>query len=286
MSIDLHIHSTFSDGTLTPTELVKMAAYRKLQTISITDHDTMDGVSEAFVAGRQYGVEIISGLECSVEFNGLYMHLLGYFQDISNPVLNEKLLKVQSAREERNIKIVGRLQTFGIDISYDEVLAVSGDGQTGRPHIGRVMIEKGVVKNLDQAFNEFLGKKGKAYVSRFVYPVGEAIRHITEAGGLAVLAHPAQIDYSLKILPDLVEELTRYGLDGLEVYYPSHSSKITKKLRKICDDYDLVLTGGSDYHGDIRENTSLAGKKGLRIPAELVEAMKKRLAKRAIRTVI
>ncbi len=279
MTIDLHIHSTFSDGTLTPAELVKMAAYKKLKTIAITDHDTMDGVAEALSAGQQYGVEVISGLECSVEFNGLYMHLLGYFQDIHDSVINEKLLKVQTAREERNKKIVGRLNELGIDISYDEVLAVSGDGQTGRPHIGTVLIKKKAVKNLDQAFNEYLGRQGKAYVSRFVYPAREAITHIKQAKGLAVLAHPAQIDYSLKILPELVGELVTYGLDGLEVYYPTHSAKITKKLRKICSDHDLVMTGGSDYHGDIREGTSLAGGK-LRIPFELVEAMKRRLAEK------
>lgn len=281
MPVDLHIHSTFSDGTLTPTELVKMASWKKLKYISITDHDTMDGVAEAVAAGGQYGVEVISGLECSVEFNGLYMHVLGYFQDSNNTVLNEKLLKVQSAREERNIRIVERLNTLGVDISYDEVLKISGGGQTGRPHIGRIMIEKGAVKNLDQAFNEYLGKKGKAYVSRFVYPAHEAISHIKQAGGLAVLAHPAQIDYSLKTLPDLVNDLSDHGLDGLEVFYPTHSAKITKALRKICDDHGLVMTGGSDYHGDIREGTSLAGGKRLRVPLELIEKMKSRLAEQA-----
>ncbi len=280
MSVDLHIHSTFSDGTYTPAELVKMAAYKKLKTIAITDHDTMDGVAEALSAGKEYGVEVISGLECSVELNGLYMHILGYFQDIHNGVLKDKLLKVQLAREERNKEIVNRLQQSGIVISYDEVLAISSDGQTGRPHIGRVMIEKGVVKNLDQAFGEYLGRQGKAYVSRFVYPAREAITHIQQAGGLAVLAHPAQIDYSLKRLPDLVDELTRDGLDGLEVYYPTHSAKIIRKLRKICDDHDLVMTGGSDYHGDIREGTSLAGGKRLRVPFELIEMMKQRLKQR------
>lgn len=277
MSIDLHIHSTFSDGTLRPAELVAMARRKHLSAISITDHDTMDGVKEAMDAGKQVGIEVVPGLEISVEHNGEYMHILGYFMDIHNEQLLEKLHVVQNARDDRNRKILEKLREFDIEISEDELQKISGIGQTGRPHIGQLLVRKKAVKNLDEAFNKYLGRNGAAFVHRFIYSAEDAINHIVEAGGLPVLAHPAQIDYSLKSLPGLLSELITFGLAGIETYYPTHSSKVRKKLRQLAQQYDLVLTGGSDYHGDIREGTSLAGGKRLTVPAELLIKMKERV---------
>lgn len=279
MSIDLHIHSTFSDGTYSPTELVEMAARKMLTAISITDHDTMDGVDEAVEAGKRCGVEVVPGIEISAQHDGEYLHILGYFMDIHNQVLLEKLKIVQEGRTGRNCKILEKLCEFDIHISEEELLEISGDGQTGRPHIAQLLVKKKAVKNLDEAFDKYLGKDGLAFVHRFIYPAEEAITHITDAGGIAVLAHPVLIDYSLNSLPEILDELTGYGLGGIETYYPTHSTKVKKKLRQFGEQYQLVLTGGSDYHGEIREGTSLATGKRLRVPAELLTKMKERLVR-------
>lgn len=276
MSIDLHIHSTFSDGTMSPTELVKLAKFKRLKTISITDHDTMDGVDEALAAGSEAGVEVIPGLEISVEHAGKYMHILGYYMDVKNPQLLKSLEVLQQGRAARNNKILEKLAEYGIFITPEEVAKISQIGQTGRPHIAQAMLRQKKVKNMNEAFKKYLRKGECAYVSRFVYTAKEAIEIINSAGGLAVLAHPVQIDSSLQTLPILLEELTGFGLTGIETYYPTHSTKVKKQLRKLASKYNLVLTGGSDYHGDIRANTSLAGGKRLNVPYELVGKMKER----------
>lgn len=277
MSIDLHIHSTYSDGTFSPSELVHMAKKLKLTAISITDHDTMDGVEEAVQTGRTIGLEVISGIEISAEYHGQYMHILGYFQNPKDKHLRIRLQKVQAARKIRNKAIIEKLQSIGIEITDQEVEQISTIGQTGRPHIGQVLVNKKVVKNLRQAFDQYLAKDRVAYVPRFVYSAEEAITHISAAGGIAVMAHPIQIDRSLKSIPYLLEQLVPLGLMGIETYYPSHSSKIKKQLIEYGKKYNIVLTGGSDYHGDIREHTSMAVGKKLKVPAELLERMKEKV---------
>lgn len=277
MSIDLHIHSTFSDGTMSPTELVELAKFKRLKTISITDHDTMAGVGEALTAGAEAGVEVIPGLEISVEHAGKYMHILGYYMDVKNPELLKSLEVLQVGRAARNNKILEKLAEYEIFITPEEVRKISRIGQTGRPHIAQAMLRQKKVKNMNEAFKKYLRKGECAYVSRFVYTAKEAIEIINGAGGLAVLAHPVQIDSSMQTLPLLLEELTAFGLTGIETYYPTHSSKAKKQLRKLATKYNLILTGGSDYHGDIRANTSLAGGKRLNVPYELVGIMKERV---------
>lgn len=277
MSIDLHIHSTFSDGTMSPTELVELAKFKKLKVISITDHDTMAGVEEAIVAGVNAGIEVIPGLEISVEHAGIYMHILGYYLDVKNPQLLKSLDVLQQGRAARNEEILVKLAELGINISSEEVKKISRIGQTGRPHIAQAMLRQKKVKNMNEAFKKYLRKGECAYVARFVYTAKEAIEIISGAGGLAVLAHPVQIDSSLQSLPLLLEELTAFGLTGIETYYPTHSTKVKKQLRKFATKYNLVLTGGSDYHGDIRANTSLAGGKRLNVPYEIIGNMKERV---------
>ena len=281
MSIDLHTHSNFSDGTMTPTELVSLARHKKISALALTDHDTMAGTDEAVLAGAKMGVEVIPGIEMSVN-HGLYeYHILGYWADAGNNVLAAALLRLQGARADRNDKILAKLNDLNIPITAEELQVVSEQGQTGRPHIARILVNKGVVKTMSQAFDQFLKKGEAAYASRFSYSASEAIALIRQAGGLAVLAHPAQNDPELSRLPAILAALAPAGLDGIELYYPTHSNKMKKKLRVLAAQHELLLTGGSDYHGDVRPGTSLAGGKNIFVPPELLEKMKERLHQRS-----
>ena len=271
--IDLHLHSTYSDGTFSAAELVRMASRRNLSAISITDHDTIDATEEALSAGLACGVTIIPGLELSVYHGDFYFHLLGYNYDYRNMKFQKELELLQHSRNDRNRKILEKLQKLGIDISESELQSVSLEGQTGRPHIARLLVAKKIVKTIDQAFKYYLKKGACAYTTRFIFTVQEAVNLIHAAGGLAVLAHPAQITYSIEPLRHLLGELSGFGLDGVEVYYPSQNGSFRNKLSRIAAQYDLLETGGSDYHGDIRSGTSMAGGKGVSVPDSVIEKM-------------
>jgi len=279
MSIDLHTHSTFSDGTLAPAELVKLAKAKGLVAISITDHDTTEGTTEALAAGSDLSVEVVPGIEMGVVFDELHIHLLGYYIDPGDRELLGTLSEIQAARRRRNLQIIEKLQRLGLAISAEEVELKSTIGQTGRPHIAQVLMEKGIVRSMDDAFNRFLGRGAAAYVARKVLRVEEGIALIKRAGGIAVLAHPATIDSSLKSIPALVGKLVPLGLGGLEVYYPVHSSRNQKQLSMLAQSYGLVVTGGSDYHGDIRPGTMLAGGSNVRVPRRVLQQLKERLGR-------
>lgn len=276
MSIDLHVHSLFSDGTYTPYELVRMAKRNGLTAISITDHDTLSGTAQAIEAGKKFDIDVVSGIELSVNHRDIYMHFLGYFIDYTSKELRTKIAKLQTAREARNAKIIKNINDLGMLVTPDEVQVQSQVGQTGRPHIAKVLFSKGYVKSMNSAFEKYLKKGASAYESRFIYSAAEAINIIKNAGGLIVLAHPVQVDRTLVRLPKIIEELVNLGLDGVELYYPTHTKKIRKRIRKITDKHDLLFTGGSDYHGEIRPGTSLACGNNVHVPAELLEVMKKR----------
>jgi len=277
MTIDLHVHSIYSDGTQTPSELVALASVSGLTALSITDHDTMAGTAEALQAGIAQGVDVLSGLEISVYLDQTYMHILGYGMNPDEPGLVAGLDLLQKAREERNRKIVKKIADMGHSISLEDVERISRVGQTGRPHIAKALMARGVVKNMLEAFEKFLKKGAPAYVSRFVYDAKNAIAMIKQAGGVAILAHPVQIDSALALLPGLIADLAGMGLDGVELYYPTQSPAIRKKIRLIADRYQLLYTGGSDYHGDIRPGTRLAGGKNVSVPADLLVAMRRKL---------
>ncbi len=280
MSIDLHTHSSYSDGTKSPTELVRLAARSGVSALSLTDHDTMEGVKEALSVSFEYGVEVVPGLEISVVHEKKPLHILGYWMDPSHSELAAALTRIQEARKRRNTKIIEKLVALGIDASVQELAEISGVGQTGRPHIARLLMNHGVVRSMPQAFDEYLKKDTKAYVARFAYSAEEAIGLIVSAGGLAVLAHPVQVDRSLNSLPTLLPVLKAYGLEGVETYYPTQSKKMRKKIRKVAEVLDLVMTGGSDYHGAIRPGTRLAGGNNVYVPPGLLDRMKERLLQR------
>lgn len=276
MSIDLHVHSFFSDGTCSPAELIELAKKNSLSAISITDHDTVGGVPGAFIASKDTEVEVIPGVELSVIFGDLHFHLLGYLFDHQDKELNEKLHILQNAREQRNREIVKKLNSMGIDITVEEIKEISQTGQTGRPHIAKALCQKGIVQNFDEAFDRYLKKGALAYVSRFVFNAVEAIEMLKKAGGLTVLAHPAQLAASFAEKQALIGRLVDVGLDGLEIYYPTHTPKIRKSLKKIAKKYDMLISGGSDYHGNVRPGTGLAGNGNVFVPPELLDQMRVR----------
>ncbi len=278
MSIDLHIHSMFSDGTYTPTEIAHLAHKRGLTAISLTDHDTLAGIAELITAVEPFQIEAIPGIELSVVHGENHFHLLGYFVDHLDRELHKKIDVLQKARSLRNEGIVAKLNGFGIDITMDEINSISPIGQTGRPHIAEILCRKGVVKDLNTAFSRYLKKGAGAYVSRFVYSAAEAIEMIKSSGGLAVLAHPVQDRQSFQHLSATIDDLAELGLDGLEVYYPSHSFAVRKKLKEIAKRHDMIISGGSDYHGRIRPGTDLAGGVNVFVPPEILEHMKTKRA--------
>ncbi|HID02792.1 MAG TPA: PHP domain-containing protein [Desulfobacterales bacterium] len=274
MSIDLHTHSWFSDGTKSPTELVELASKTGVSALAITDHDTMAGVSEAMEAGPGYGVEVVPGLEVSVTHKKKPLHILGYYMDPADSKLVAALKVLQEARDNRNTKIIEKLQALGVAATVEELKEISGQGQTGRPHVAKLLMNHGLVRSMPQAFDEYLKKDAKAYVARFAYSAEEAISLIAGAGGIPVLAHPIQVDKTLASLATLLPVLKGYGLQGIETYYPTQKKKMRKRIRKFAEENDLILTGGSDYHGDIRPGTRLAGGSNVYVSPQLLEIMK------------
>jgi len=280
MSIDLHTHSHFSDGTMSPSELVALAKAKRLSAIALTDHDTMAGVEEAMAAGLALGIEIVPGIEISVSHQQIEYHILGYFADPEQPDFAAALLTMQEARNQRNSKILEKLKALGIAVTDEALQSISAQGQTGRPHIARLLVQSGVVTSISQAFDQFLKKGRPAFVTRFVHEAVAAVTLIRQAGGIAVLAHPSYNDPALIRLPTLLTELVPAGLEGIEAYYPTHSRAMRKKISALAHRYNLLLTGGSDYHGEVRPGTSLAGGGNVFVPPELLLKMKERWRQR------
>lgn len=248
---DLHTHTTCSDGVLKPAELVQAAKNQKLRCVAITDHDTVAGVKEAKQAGEQIGVEVIPGIEISVIFEPGTMHILGYFVDPDSSALQTLIHEVQQARNERNLSVIKQLNLLGMDISFEEVLKEAGGGQMGRPHFAKVLIQKGLVKDRDQAFRQLLGKGAPAYVNKRKITPAQAMGVIKESGGLAVLAHPIQLGIkpNSEEFRNLISQLKQDGLSGIEAYSSCHTQKQAKLFKKIAIEMELLVTGGSDFHG-------------------------------------
>jgi hypothetical protein len=252
--IDLHIHSTASDGSLTPPQILKEALALGLAAISITDHDTLAGARKALDAGIPEGIHFVTGVEVSASAPTQFpisgsMHLLGYNIRLDDPDLNRELAKLQEARANRNPEIVRLLNRLGFEISY-ESLAAACDGQLSRPHIARHMVERGYVSSVDEAFDTYLSQGRPAYVDKYRIDWRRAIEVIHNAGGVAVLAHPCLLD-----LPDagmmeaLVVLLKSHGLRGIEVFYPEHSPTQTQQYQALAHTHGLLMTGGTDFHG-------------------------------------
>ena len=259
MCIDLHTHSIYSDGSCTPAELIELAVNNGLRGLALTDHDTVDGVEEVKRLGKQAGLVVLSGVEISSTLHQRTLHILGYGIDATDPAFLRWLQPIQEDRERRNTVILQKLQALGVDISVEEVRHISCCGMTGRPHIARLLVEKGVVDSFNAAFHQYLGRDRPAWEGRFSYSAAETIAMIHQAGGLAVLAHPGQLDSSMRVQPPLVRELSLRGLDGLEIHYPTHTRRMKKKLKALAAEHGLLATGGSDFHGTTRPAHRLAG---------------------------
>ena len=259
MCIDLHTHSIYSDGSSTPAELIDLAVANGLRAMALTDHDTVEGVEEMLRLGKQAGITVLTGVEVSTTLRQYTLHILGYGIDPADPGLHQWLLPLQQGREKRNQAIIGKLQQLGIAITAEEISRISCCGQTGRPHIARLLMEKGVVGSFDEAFRHYLGRHKAAWEGRFSYSASETIDMIHRAGGLAVLAHPGTLDPEMRAQSLVIRELALRGLDGLELYYPTHTRKILKKLKTIAANNNLIVTGGSDFHGVSRPANRLAG---------------------------
>ena len=275
--IDLHTHSTCSDGLLTPTALLALASRRGLAAIALTDHDTVAGLPEALAQGTVTGVEVISGIEISSGLDGVSLHILGYGFNHEHPGFLAFLKGLQQARRTRNQGILARLHALGISITNEELARIAGD-QVGRPHFARLLVQKGLAKNTQDAFSRYLKRGGPAFVEHAKPQAEEAIGHIAEASGLAVLAHPACSDPSLDKIPALVAQLKNYGLAGIETFYPTHSKKVCRFLQTLAARHGLLLSGGSDFHGDKHPATPLGGSaKTIRVPLQLLHDIKQRL---------
>lgn len=255
--VDLHSHSTISDGSFSPEEVIRKAAEIGLAAIALTDHDNIGGVSAALEAGMSEGIMVIPGVEISAEFDRGTLHILGYFINPLDKTLQEKLTTLQKARAERNPKIARKLQELGIDITYEEVLKIASSTQVGRPHFAQILIQKGIVKDLNEAFERFLGKDKAAYVDKYRYPPEEALEMIQAAGGVAVLAHPFTLNLSDNDLVTMIRKWVGLGLRGMEVFYPEHSEEIIDRYTRIADTFGLIKTGGSDFHGNNKEGSVL-----------------------------
>ncbi len=254
---DLHIHTRASDGDLSPSDVVSRAISKGLKAIAITDHDTMSGVKEALKAAQHARIKVIPGVEISVEFEPGEFHMLGYFPFIPDGMEDILEKGQQESRARRNPKIIDRLNNLGMDITMEEVKEVAGSAQLGRPHIAQVLLSKGYVRSMREAFDRFLAKGRPAYVNREKLPPARAIELITSHGGIAVLAHPFTLELDDSDLRDYVKGLSKKGLKGIETYYPEHTKGQVELYRNIARENGLVTTGGSDFHGKSKNQISI-----------------------------
>jgi predicted metal-dependent phosphoesterase TrpH len=246
---DLHTHSTFSDGTNTITENVKLALERGLTGIAITDHDTTDGYDEAAAASRDEDLEIVTGIEFSAEYDGASLHVLGYWVDPAHQGLREELKRLTDTRFRRGEMMVEKLQALGYDISFDRVREIAGDDLIARPHVAQAMVEAGIVQAEKEAFDRFISDGGIAYVPKHALDPVDALALIRDAGGVCVLAHPAMWKGQGSVPDELIEQMADVGMVGLEVDHPDHDDAARAKYRAMAGSLGLVPTGASDCHG-------------------------------------
>lgn len=281
-TIDLHTHTLYSDGSVSPEELVAMAARAGARAIAITDHDTVDGLAEGKATAERLGVEFVSGIEISAEHEPGTMHILGYYIDSESSLLQSKLVELRLARKERNPEIANRLRSLGFDIDYDEVVKAAGSEVVGRPHFARLMVEKGYAQSMQDAFTRFLAKGAAAFVDKRRLTPADSINLIHSAGGVAVLAHPYQLKpLSVEGQDTLIGELAALGLDGVEAIYSRHSPEQRDGYSKLAARHGLLVTGGSDFHGSYKPDLKIVSGSGdLRVPYSLLAELKSRALRR------
>lgn len=279
--VDLHCHSTASDGTLAPAEVVRLAKESGLVGLALTDHDTVAGLAEAAEEAKKLGLRFLPGIEISAEYpRPGTMHLLGYGVDPANPALADLTRQLIAGRGDRNVRIIRRLNELGIAITLAEVEAVAG-GTVGRPHIAEVLLRKGYVSSRQAAFDKYLGQGGLAYEDKETVTPKRAIEMIKGAGGLAVLAHPVQLrrENDAQVETE-IKNLVDFGLDGVEVLHSDHNDRTVNHLQSLAGRYKLLQTGGSDFHGGNKPTIRLGFAGTRRIPVELLDKIEARLGRR------
>jgi predicted metal-dependent phosphoesterase TrpH len=278
--IDLHVHSTFSDGSYTPEELAKLAAKASLTAIALTDHDSTEGLDRFLVACEKESVLGIPGIEISAEISEGTLHVLGYFVEYKDEGFQETLRQIRDGREIRNHKMIEQLNELGLELTWEEVASYAGEDVVGRPHFAQAMIARGYVKNKRKVFDKYLAKGKPGYADRFRLSVSDAISSIRAVGGVPVLAHPSTLRKETSELRDYIRELADLGMQGIEVYYSEHSEGQVMFYEGLAKEFGLTLVGGSDFHGDVNPRVSLGtGFGSLNVPDELVEALKAKRGK-------
>ncbi len=275
--IDLHTHSTASDGTLTPTEVVETAAQAGLSAIALTDHDTIAGVEEAMTAADRCGIRVIPGIEISCHSMGKEVHMLGFFLDYTDETFLKTLEDLRENRGGRNQKMLDAFVRDGFPITWEKLKHGNPDSVITRAHFARVLVDEGICKTKNEAFDKYLGDGKKYYIPRSKIRPEDAITYIHQAGGVAVLAHPYEYKLSKAQLVTMIEELKNAGLDGIECYHSNNYVGQSLVLKELAHRYDLAITGGSDFHGSNKPDISLGiGRGGLKVHESLIEPLELR----------
>lgn len=260
--VDLHVHTTASDGSFPPEDVVRMAAEAGLRAIAITDHDNTNALERCMAAGERYDIEVIPGIELSADYKGIEIHILGYFIDPKAESLGDLLEIALQNRELRNRKICARLREEGFDVTMEELRERHPGTVLGRPHIGLLMMEKGYVESVRQSFREYMGKGAKLYVPKVNMPMERAISRILAAGGVPVLAHPYQYELPEPELRELIELVIALGCRGMECVYARYDEEQRAALTALAEEYGLIVTAGSDFHGTPKPDILLGDIRG------------------------
>lgn len=276
MAIDLHLHSTASDGSDNPGDLVRRAVEFGLTSMALTDHDTQEGLAEAELAAGRVDIELIPGVELSLEFDGGGMHLLVLWLEPGPGPLQDRLEVLRHGRNRRNAGIVEALNDAGLELSLDEVVARSGGGSVGRPHVAAVMVDKGYVPDMASAFDEWLGRGKPGYVERERLTPADALTLARQSGAVPILAHPHTLGITgARAMSDLLTDLRRHGLVGLEAIYSSYRQHERDGYVDLARRFDLVPSGGSDYHGTFKQGLDLGSGYGdLLVPDRLLDELR------------
>ena len=270
--IDLHSHTTASDGALSPTELVRKAKSVGISVLAITDHDTVEGLDEARLEAEKIGIRIVPGVEFGIEVSGTEVHMLGYLFDDKDPVLLDRLHELQDGRLNRGKKMVEKLRAIGINITWAQVAEIAGDGSIGRPHVAQALIQAGYASSIEEAFKKYISRGRPAFVERAHLTLEECIDLVHQAGGVAVLAHPTFVNDVEYVLPRLV----KVGLDGIETYYGRYTEETIAWIEKLAKKHNLIKTGGSDFHGlDALSHADLGS---VDVPPECLEELERKAA--------
>lgn len=277
--IDLHVHSTASDGTFSPTELVEEAKKSEIAAFALTDHDSISGIAEASTAAAAAGIELIPGIELSTEYqygkNSREVHIVGLFIDPDHPALNAKLTEFITARDERNLKMIDNLAAEGFDISRESMRAYFGDCVMTRAHMARYLLDKGYIKDMNTAFSKYIGDDCRCYVPREKITPAQAVHLIRQSGGIAILAHPVLYHMNADLLDAMVAHLKAEGLSGIECIYSTYQSGDERNMKRLAKKYDLAISGGSDFHGTNKPRIQLGTGMGhLYIPYSVLDELK------------